>query len=1404
MNAEGYSISRVIVNKPGNRMMIFIKCGSSAATIERAKEDIMSRFAHCGKLEASIIQSGTYDNLEQLVGRRWNDLKEIWKLNFPACSHWLDGCYYRVEHNKLKIVFDNEMAFYTLRSKGLDRMTELFIKAIGGMTAYVALDWEDADCTAQHEKSMEIEKMEAEKQEVIRLLNGAGQADKAGRKDLGGIVMGKAIKEQPVAISQVVQDAGQAVIEGDVFMVETKEINSQKYSGLVSIFVTDYSDSIEVRVFVDKNSRKNPEELVSVGDRIRIKGECQYNKFAKETVIIGKSIVKIPKARRMDNEPEKRVELHAHTKFSAMDGIAGVEALIAKAEEWGHSALAITDHGVIQAFPEAYQAAKKTNIKVIYGVEAYMVNDCIETYSGDGSRSLDDDVVVVDIETTGLDPKKDGITEIGAVKIHNGNVIERFHSLVNPEMPIPKNITQLTGIDDHMVRNSPTIDAVLPAFLAFADGCIISAHNASFDMGFIKEKAGRLGLELKATVVDTVGLSRLLFPELKSHKLNIVSKHLGIRLVDHHRATDDATAAAQILIKCFEILKSKGLRRLKDIDQIGMQNMSLNGLKPYHMTILARNRQGLKDLYRLISRSHLEHFYKTPRIPRSLMQKYRDGLLVGSACQAGELFKAVLEGTPDDRLESIASFYDYLEIQPLDNNRFLIDNGTVKDIESLQRINKKICYLGHRLGKPVVATGDVHFVEPEDEAFRRVIMAGKGFDDADNQAPLFLKTTTEMLHEFAYLGEDLCRKVVIENPLLISDMIDSLVPIPQKTYAPKIEGAEDELRSITLERAVKAYGSPLPTVVKDRLDRELKAIIENGYAVMYITAQRLVSKSLQDGYLVGSRGSVGSSLVATMSGITEVNPLPPHYLCGHCNECIFVTDGSVGTGIDLIDRDCPRCGSRMDKLGFDILFEVFMGFSGDKEPDIDLNFSGEYQSTAHRYTEELFGKDHVFRAGTIATLADKTAYGFVKKYIEDKGLTVHNAEINRLIKGCEGIKRTTGQHPGGVMIVPAGMDIYEFTAVQRPADDTSTDVITTHFDYHALSGRLLKLDILGHDDPTVLKMLHEITGLDPRDIPLDDPQTMGIFSSVEPLGIDAKQIDCTVGSLGIPEFGTKFVRQMLEDTRPTTFEELVRISGLSHGTDVWLNNAQDLIRNGTATLREVISARDDIMIFLMQKGLEPGHAFSIMERVRKGKGLEQRDIDAMKSIGVPDWFIDSCKKIKYLFPKAHAVAYVTMAFRIAYYKVHHPLAFYAAYFTVRADEFDANLIVKGKDQVDSAIREYDGRKNNMTQKEKSLLTILEIAREMYCRGFGLLPVDLYKSDCSKFIVTGNNLLPPLNSLQGLGRSAAEGIMEARRMGPFISIEDMQQRTRVSRAVIDILKEHGCLDGLPDTNQISLF
>ncbi len=1077
-------------------------------------------------------------------------------------------------------------------------------------------------------------------------------------------------------------------------------------------------------------------------------------------------------------------------------------------------------------------------------------------------QNLDDTYVVFDIETTGLSKEKEMITEIGAVKVADGKIIDRFSIFVNPQRPISAEITKLTGITDDMVKDAPTIENVLPEFLKFCEDTVLVAHNASFDTGFIRIAAERAGLgelhhtivdtlelarallpelnkhkldivcehlgvtlngiaaeraglgELHHTIVDTLELARALLPELNKHKLDIVCEHLGVTLNGHHRAVNDAEATAEVFIKFLDMLAEKKIFTLDEINVLASRTVNYKKLRAYHAIILVKNYTGLRNLYELVSMAHIDYFFRRPRIPKSKFMQMREGLILGSACEAGELYRALLDGEPKQRIEELVHFYDYLEIQPLGNNKFMIDSPRVENIHSMEDIknmNRKIVELGETYGKPVVATCDVHFIDPDDAAFRKIIMAAEGFSDADNQPPLYFRTTDEMLAEFDYLGEERAREVVITNTNLIADQIEKIKPIPDETFPPKIEGADEQLRQICMDKAHSIYGDPLPPLVQERLETELNSIISNGYAVLYIIAQKLVWKSVADGYLVGSRGSVGSSFAANMAGITEVNSLPPHYVCPNCKYSDFDSElvksfaMEEASGCDMPDMNCPKCGTLMHKDGHDIPFQTFLGFEGDKEPDIDLNFSGEYQQTAHAYTEELFGVGHVFKAGTIGTLADKTAYGFVKKYFDEREITAHNAEITRLMNGCTGVKRTTGQHPGGLMVVPSDHNIYEFCPIQRPANDVNSTVTTTHFDYHSISGRLLKLDLLGHDDPTVIRMLYDLTGVNPQTVPLGDPATMSLFESPEALGVTAEDIGCETGTLGIPEFGTKFVRGMLLDTKPKTFADLLRISGLSHGTDVWLGNAQTLIENGTITLKETISTRDSIMIYLINKGVDKKKSFKIMEKVRKGKGLTDEDIADMKAANVPDWYIESCQKIKYMFPKAHAAAYVMMAFRIAYFKINYPEAYYATYFTVRAcDDFDYSCMCKGMDVAKAAMREIHAKGMEATAKDKAKMTVLELIVEFYARGFKFLPIDLYKSDSRKFIVTEEGLIPPFNSLQGLGTNAAQSIVDGREAGEFHTIEELKERTSLGRSLIDLLKENGVLNGIPETNQLSLF
>ena len=1039
-------------------------------------------------------------------------------------------------------------------------------------------------------------------------------------------------------------------------------------------------------------------------------------------------------------------------------------------------------------------------------MEGYLVDDGVPLALNEKGQNLDDTYVVFDLETTGFSSKNDKIIEIGAVKIKNGVIVDNFSEFVNPRRPIPYKIIELTGINDDMIRDAQSIEDILPRFLEFIGDSVVVAHNANFDCSFISKNCNDLGLKFSPTIVDTVPLCRFLYPELKSVKLNLVAKYLGIKLDSHHRAVDDAKATADILVECFKKIKEElEIETLEELNKVFLEKVDIKKLPTYHIIILAKTQAGIRNLYKLVSEAHIDNFFRRPRTKRSRLMEMREGLIIGGACEAGEIYRSVVGGKSDEEIKEVMSFYDYVEIQPIANNAYMIEKGSVKDEDELKDINRKIYDLAREINKPTVATCDVHFLDPHDEAFRRIIMAGQGFGDADNQPPLYLRTTEEMLKEFAYLGSEVAKEVVIKNPQAIANSVEeNLKPIPDETYPPKIEGADDDIRNMTMNKVHSIYGDPIPEVVQKRLDKELNSIINNGYAVLYLIAQKLVAKSYSDGYLVGSRGSVGSSFVATMSDITEVNGLPPHYVCPKCKKSHFFLDGSVSSGADLEDKDCPDCGVPYIKDGHDIPFETFLGFEGDKEPDIDLNFSGDNQGDIHKYTEVLFGKGYVFKAGTIGTVAEKTAYGFVKKYLDQHEQVVSQAEIERLTIGCTGIKRTTGQHPGGIMVVPNYTDVYNFTPIQRPADDSTSDVTTTHFDYHSISGRLLKLDILGHDDPTVLRMLQDITGLDPKTIPLNDKKVLSLFTSPEALGVTKEELECEVGSYGLPEFGTKFVRQMLVDTQPKTFSDLVRISGLSHGTDVWLNNAQYFME-GYTTLRDCIATRDDIMVYLMYKGVAPKTAFTIMESVRKGKGLTEEFEKTMKENNVEDWYIESCKRIKYMFPKGHAVAYVMMAVRVAYYKVYYPLAYYATYFTVRgADDFDADLICKGETAIHAKLQELYALGNQASVKDKGLITVLELSFEMFKRGFKMLKVDLYKSDATKFQIVDNALRPPLSSLQGVGVNAAKSIAEARKDGEFISKEDLRLRSKVSKTVIETLSNHGCLEGMSETNQLSLF
>ncbi len=1357
-------------------------------------------------------------SLEEAVDKYWIDINHSIVNSIPACKEFFKKCTRRIDNDTIVLSYGNEFLCKMMRARNVERLITESIYNIFGIKSKVTISYDSSLIDESYDKMKEEENKQIFQKSLkdnniqsygstqgqsAKKQNGFDGNNKEPAKEENMILGNKQINDELTDIRELTDSSGIVAVCGDIFKVDIVE--TKKGTIIVTFFITDYTSSIMVKCFPKPKDIENITNSLKKGIRVKVKGDCSYDIYSKEITLKARNIIKVEKIERMDLCDEKRVELHLHTNMSAMDAITPASKLIETAAKWGHKAIAITDHGVVQAYPEAMDAAKKNNIKVLYGVEGYLVNDGKPLVLGEKGQNLDGEYVVFDIETTGFSSQNDKIIEIGAVKIKEGSIIDRFSKFVNPGIPIPANIVELTSITDEVVRNEESIDVVLKDFIAFIGDSVLVAHNASFDISFIRKNASDLNMTFENSVLDTLELSRYLYPELKRYKLNVVAKHLGISLENHHRAVDDAEATAEILLYSFKKIKEdKGLYNLSDLNEEFLKNIDIKKMPVYHIIILARNQKGLKNLYKLVSRAHIDNFFKKPRLPKSLIEEFREGLIVGSACEAGELYRAILGGATESDIDEIADFYDYLEIQPLGNNKFLIEKGNVKDIDELQQINKRICKLGEKKSKLVVATCDVHFMDPKDEVFRRVILAGQGFDDADNPPPLYFRTTNEMLKEFSYLGEEKAREVVITNTNKIADMVEFVKPIPDETYPPKIDGAEEDIKNMTLHKVHSIYGENLPEVIQKRLDKELNSIINNGYAVLYLIAHKLVAKSLQDGYLVGSRGSVGSSFVATMSDITEVNGLPPHYVCPKCKNSEFILDGSISSGADLPDKDCPNCGTKYKKDGHDIPFETFLGFEGDKEPDIDLNFSGEYQAVVHKYTEVLFGEGFVFKAGTIGTVAEKTAYGFVKKYLDERNMIVPQAEIERLTIGCTGIKRTTGQHPGGIMVVPRDNEIYNFTPIQHPADDNNTDIITTHFDYHSISGRLLKLDILGHDDPTVLRMLQDLTGLDPKTIPLSDPKVLSLFISPDALGVTKEELNCEVGTYGLPEFGTKFVRQMLVDTQPKTFADLVRISGLSHGTDVWLNNAQYYIKEGYTTLSECIATRDDIMVYLMHKGVPSKTAFTIMEKVRKGKGLTEEHIEIMKNNKVPDWYIESCKKIKYMFPKGHAVAYVMMAMRIAYYKVYYPLAYYATYFTVRADDFDAELIVKGEEVVKQRMEELNAMGNNMTQKDKGLLTVLEISYELYKRGFKFLKVDLYKSDAIKFSIEDGAIRPPINSLQGIGANAAKSIAECRKDGEFISKEDLRLRSKASRTVIETLDNHGCLEGLPETNQLSLF
>lgn len=1316
------------------------------------------------------------------------------------------------------------------------------------------LEQAEAAKAAKSEQAASDEKKEASKES-------AGKAQKAAalkreKKGFGGyakkdayysgrrtssdpnLIYGRDFEDEPIELSSVVGEMGEITLRGKVISFDTREIRNDKT--IVMFAVTDFTDTIMVKMFVRNEQLPDILGDVKKGAFLKIKGVTTIDKFDGELTI--GSVTGIKKTAdftesRNDAAPEKRVELHCHTKMSDMDGVSEVTDILKRAHDWGHKAIAITDHGVVQGFPDANHFVERLDkddpFKVIYGVEGYLVDDLQDVAVGEDGQTLDDVYVVFDLETTGFSSIKDKIIEIGAVKVEGGKITDRFSTFVNPRVPIPFDITKLTGITDQMVMDAPGIEEVLGAFLEFVGDAVLVAHNAGFDVGFIEQNCRYQDIVPHFAYVDTVAMAQILLPTLAKFKLNVVANALHISLENHHRAVDDAYATAEIFVRFIEMLKERNIKTLAKLNQFGAQSKDMvKKLPSYHVIILAKNQTGRVNLYQLISDSHLKYFARRPRIPKSDLSRHREGLIVGSACEAGELYQAVLNDKSEERIAKIVNFYDYLELQPVGNNRFMIESGRITKVnseEDIRDINRKIIELGERFNKPVVATCDVHFLDPGDEVYRRIIMTGKGFTDADEQAPLYLHTTDEMLAEFEYLGSAKAKEIVIDNPNRIADMIERISPVRPDKCPPVIPDSDKLLREICYNKAYSMYGRELPDVVTERLERELNSIISNGFAVMYIIAQKLVWKSNEDGYLVGSRGSVGSSFVATMAGITEVNPLSPHYYCRKCHYSDFnsaeVRAYAGGCGWDMPDKACPVCGELLVKDGFDIPFETFLGFKGNKEPDIDLNFSGDYQSNAHKYTEVIFGAGQTYRAGTIGTLADKTAFGYVKNYYAERGQGKRNCEIDRIVQGCTGIRRSTGQHPGGIIVLPLGEDINFFTPVQHPANDMSTDIVTTHFDYHSIDHNLLKLDILGHDDPTMIKTLEEYINSPAMeneydedehrfvatDIPLDDPGVMSLFHDTSALGITPDDIGgCPVGCLGIPEFGTDFVIQMVVDTKPQSLSDLIRISGLSHGTDVWLNNAQELIRSGKATISTAICTRDDIMTYLINKGLDSEESFTIMERVRKGtvakgKCKEWPEFKKdMEAHGVPDWYIWSCGKIKYMFPKAHAAAYVMMAYRIAYCKINYPLAYYGAYFGIRADAFSYELMCQGKEKLQYYINDYTRRSASLSKKEQDTMKDMRIVQEMYARGYEFLPLDIYRAKAAKFQIIDGKLMPPFASIDGMGEKAAEAMEESAKDGPYLSRDDFRQRTKASKTVIDYMGELGLLGDLPESNQLSLF